>query len=117
MSFDQAASLAALQTQVHEILGSECHRNLVAVLGWSGNWHNDVTRTLERKHHALFFQEDLHHVSQLPQRAGYVLYTHRINHSIVCALKRKVPTSPICLRPHQIHDLMRIWWEARQPKA
>jgi hypothetical protein len=116
MSLDQSVPLAALQRQVHEILGSACHRNLVAVLGWNGNWHNDITRTLERLHHVHFYEE-LHSARQLPQRAGYVIYTHCISHNIVRALKRHVPTSPICLRPHQIHDLMRIWWEAQRLRA
>lgn len=112
MSFDQQAPLAGLASKVHEILSSSDHRNMVAVLGWRSNWHDEVTRRLANEKKVTFI-DDLRHTS-LGWRIAFALYTHRVGHSEMSRVKSRIPIAPVCLRPHQIHELFRMWYEVQQ---
>jgi hypothetical protein len=88
--------------------------NSVAVLGWKPNWHGEWTRFVEHQRQAVFI-DHLRCARDLGQKVGFVLYTHRINHSIVSTIKQSTtPIAPGCLRPHQIHEMFRIWCEQMQ---
>lgn len=115
MSLDQQAPLAALRDRVYEILSSDHNHNMVAVVGWKPSWHDEVTRRIERAHEALFIDELL--LTDLGQRIGLVLYTYRVGHSQMNRVKTRIPIAPIYLRPHQIHELFRIWLEVRHLQA
>lgn len=109
MSFDQQAPLAGLASKVHEVLSSSDHRNMVAVLGWRSNWHDEVTRRLEVEKKVTFIDEMRH--TNLGWRIALALYTHRVGHSEMSRVKSRIAIAPICLRPHQIQELFRVWCE------
>lgn len=112
MAFDQQAPLAGLVSKVHEILSSADHRNMVAVLGWRSNWHDEVTRRLESEKKVIFIDEL--RITSLGWRIAFALYTHRVGHGEMNRVKKQVAIAPICLRPHQIQVLFREWCEEQK---
>jgi hypothetical protein len=96
----------ALVAKVYAALNAA---SAVAVLGWKPSWHNEWTLMAENLRHAIFIDEVGKKVALGPS-VGYVVFTRRIDHTVLHHLKRRgVPMSPICFRSHQIHDLFRIW--------
>jgi hypothetical protein len=106
----QEASIQGLLAQVYKTMNAA---KTIAVLGWKPNWHDEWTKLVEHQRHAIFVDQVGQKID-LGTSIGYVLYTHRIGHNVVHRLKGRKPIAPVCLRPHQIHELFRIWCEQMQ---